>query len=266
MATIDTGRDLSAAGKPYYERYRHAPHFRSNEAEFDAIKFGMWLFLATEVLLFAGMFCGYAIFRMLYPQAFANGSHYLDWRWGCLNTVVLLFSSFTVATAIHNAQKNQQGWLKINLLITILCAIAFVTIKLLFEYTPKWSGWFFVLDPALPHYEEAIRSTGGEVKTALGGLFHFIDGYGGKRPGQWFRYPFSDNPYEPLWWGIYYVSTGIHATHVIIGVGLLSWVFVRASKKHFGPSHYTAVEIVGLYWHIVDMIWIFLFPLLYLID
>jgi cytochrome c oxidase subunit 3 len=259
MATIDTSPDLAAADRPYYQRYKHAGHFRSNEAEFDAIKFGMWLFLATEVLLFAGMFCGYAIFRMLYPQAFANGSHYLDWRWGCFNTVVLLVSSFTVATAIHNAQKNQQGWLKINLLITVLCAITFVAIKLLFEYTPKWSGWFFFLDPSLHHYPDSGR-------TALGGLFHFVEGYGGKRPGAWFSYAYSDNPYEPLWWSVYYVATGIHATHVLIGVGLLGWLFVRATKRHFGPTHYNAVEIVGLYWHIVDLIWIFLFPLLYLID
>lgn len=263
MSTIDLkhGHGLPAPGgvdsRPYHERYKHAPHFRTADAEFDAAKLGMWLFLATEILLFAGMFCAYAVFRMLYPQAFANGSHYLDWKWGSLNTVVLLVSSFTVAMSIHNAQKNQQKWLKINLLITILCALTFVAIKLTFEYTPKWSGWFFALDPALSHYESS--------KSALGGLFHYVDGYGGKRPGAWFSYPYSENPYEHIWWSVYYVSTGIHATHVLIGVGLLSWLLIRAQKRHFGPNHYTAVEIVGLYWHIVDVIWIFLFPLLYLI-
>ncbi len=213
--------------RPYHERYRHAGHFRSNTAEFDSVKFGMWLFLATEVLLFAGLFVCYAVFRMLYPQAFANGSHYLDWRWGGLNTIVLLASSFTVATAIHNAQKNQQGWLKINLILTILAALAFLAIKFIFEYGPKWAA--------------------------------------GKRPGVLFNYPYSSDPHEPLWWGVYYCATGIHATHVAIGAILLTWLLVRAQKRHFGPGHYTAVEIVGLYWHIVDMIWIFLFPLLYLI-
>ncbi len=210
-----------------WERHTHAPHWRSHEAEFDAAKFGMWLFLATEVLLFAGLFCSYAVFRMLYPEAWANGSHYLDWRYGFINTVILLVSSYTIAMSIHNAQKNQQGWLKFNLFFTVLCAAAFVWIKLQFEYIPKLSQ--------------------------------------GKAPGMWFSYPYADNPYEPIWWSVYYVATGIHATHVLIGVGLISWLLVRSFKKHFGPGHYTAVEIVGLYWHIVDMIWIFLFPLLYLI-
>ncbi len=260
MTTIDLrkGGVGGVDNRPYHERYEHAPHWRTQEAEFDGIKLGMWLFLATEVLLFGGMFCGYAVFRMLYPEAWANGSHYLDWKWGCLNTIVLLVSSFTVAMSIHNAQKNQQGWLKINLLITMVCAVAFVAIKLTFEYTPKWSGYFFFLDPALHHYTDS-------GKTALGGLFHFVEGYGGKRPGALFSYAYAENPYEHIWWSVYYVATGIHATHVLIGVGLLGWLYVRAGKGHFGPTHYTAVEIVGLYWHIVDMIWIFLFPLLYLI-
>ena len=259
MTTIDAAHRLPAADdRPPHERHVHQPHWRTKEAEFDAAKFGMWLFLATEVLLFAGMFCAYAVFRMLHPDAWTNGSHYLDWKWGALNTIVLLVSSFTIAMSIHNAQKNQQGWLKFNLLFTVLCAIAFVVIKFTFEYTPKWSGWFFVLDPALSHHVDS-------GKTALGGLFHFVEGYGGKRPGSLFTYPFAESPYEPIWWSVYYISTGIHATHVLIGVGLITWLLWRAQRRHFGPGHYTAVEIVGLYWHIVDMIWIFLFPLLYLI-
>ena len=213
--------------RPAWQRHKHQPHWRTSEAEFDAMKFGMWLFLATEVLLFAGLFCAYAVFRMLYPQAWANGSHYLDWRFGCLNTIVLLYSSYTIAMSIHNAQRNQQGWLKINLAQTIVCAMVFVWIKLQFEYIPKLSV--------------------------------------GKAPGMWFSYPFAENPYEPIWWSVYYVATGIHATHVLIGVGLITWLLFRSFKKHFGPTHYAAVEITGLYWHIVDMIWIFLFPLLYLI-
>jgi cytochrome c oxidase subunit III len=261
MASIDTGRDLPLEPRPYFETYQHAPHFRTKEAEFDAVKLGMWLFLATEVLLFAGMFVAYAIFRMMYPESFAAGSQHLDWRWGALNTVILLVSSFTVAMSIRNAQKNQQGWMKINLLITILCALAFVVIKVVFEYTPKWSGYFFIFDPALHHYQAAIV----EGQTALGGLFQFVDGYGGKRPGYLFDYAYATQAHEPIWWGVYYVATGIHATHVLIGVGLLGWLLIRSFKRHFGPQHYTAVEIVGLYWHIVDMIWIFLFPLLYLI-
>jgi cytochrome c oxidase subunit 3 len=264
MTTLDAFNKGARAGdRPYHETYEQAPHFRSKAEEFDANKLGMWLFLTTELLLFAGLFCAYAVFRMLYPEAFANGSHYLDWKWGCLNTVVLLFSSWTMAMCIRNAQKNQQGWLKINLAVTWFCALAFIVIKLTFEYAPKLTGYFFVLDPALPHYLSPEEMAHG--KTAVLGLFHFVEGYGGKAPGVLFSYPFSDDPSEPIWWGVYYGATAIHATHVLIGMGLIGWLFWRACKRHFGPTHYTAVELTGLYWHIVDLIWIFLFPLLYLI-
>jgi cytochrome c oxidase subunit 3 len=108
-----------------------------------------------------------------------------------------------------------------------MCGVAFLLIKFIFEYRVKWAD--------------------------------------GKRPGEWFTYAFATDGHEPIWWSIYYVATGIHATHVLIGVGLLLWLWRRAGKRHFGPNHYTAVEITGLYWHIVDIVWIFLFPLLYLI-
>ena len=210
-----------------FVKYKHAHHFRTQDEEFDACKTGMWLFLATEVLLFAGLFCAYIYFRSKYPGAFANGSHFLDWRWGGFNTVVLLISSYTAATAVRNAQLNQQAALRRNLLITIACGIAFVAIKFIFEYYPKWSV--------------------------------------GKRPGSLFSYPFAENPAEPMWWSVYYCATGIHALHVVIGACMLLWCYVRSRKQAYGPTHYTMVENSALYWHLVDLIWIFLFPLLYLI-
>lgn len=227
MTTVDAISSAGDKGKPLYARYKHAPHYRSAVEEFDAVKIGMWLFLATEVLLFAGLFCAYAIFRMKYPEAWQHGSHHLDWRWGGLNTVVLLYSSYTIASAIRNAQLNQQAKLQLNLAITWVCALAFLVIKFTFEYGPKWAE--------------------------------------GKRPGKLFDYPFAQHPMEQMWWSVYYCATGIHATHVAIGMALIAWLIWRARKHAFGPTHYTAVETVGLYWHIVDMIWIFLFPLLYLI-
>jgi len=213
--------------QPRWMSPSHAHHFRSHEEEFDASKIGMWLFLTTEVLLFGGLFVAYAIFRMLYPEAFANGSHHLDWRWGTLNTIILLASSYTVAASIRNAQLNQQVMLRLNLLLTILCAIAFLAIKFTFEYGPKWSE--------------------------------------GKRPGSLFSYPFAAHPQEPIWWSVYYSATGIHAFHVLVGAALIGWLLVKATRGHYGPKHYTGIEVVGLYWHLVDLIWIFLFPLLYLI-
>jgi cytochrome c oxidase subunit 3 len=231
MATIDTQHsDLPGTGDkkaPLWQKYKHGHHWRNADDEFDAAKIGIWLFLATEVLLFSGMFCAYALFRLMYPESIAAGSSYLDWRWGGLNTVVLLISSFTMAMAIRNVQLNQQSWARINLLITWFCAAGFLAIKIIFEYIPKWSV--------------------------------------GKRPGALFNYPFATESHESVWWGIYYVSTGIHATHVIGGMVMIAWLLYRQNKGHFGPTHYTMMEGVGLYWHIVDLVWIFLFPLLYLV-
>lgn len=230
MATIDLGRRVPVEAedpRPYHERYVPASHFHDREHEFDAVKMGVWLFLATEVLLFSGMFVSYGIFRMLHPEAFINGSGYLDVEWGLLNTVVLLVSSYTIASAVRNAQMGDNAALKRNLLITNACAVIFLVVKFVFEYSVKYAE--------------------------------------GKLPGRFFSYPNAASAYEPLWWGVYWGATGIHATHVIGGIGLITWLWLRARKHHFGPTHYNAVEGVALYWHIVDIVWIFLFPLLYLI-
>ncbi len=99
----------------------------------------------------------------------------------------------------------------------------------------------------------------------MGGLFQYVEGYGGKRPGSLFDYPFASDPHMPMWWSIYYCGTAIHALHVLIGMALIARVLYRTTKNCYGPTHYTMVEMSGLYWHLVDLIWIFLFPLLYLI-
>jgi cytochrome c oxidase subunit 3 len=256
MTTLDT-RD----SRPYWQRYMPGHHWRSAAEEFDSCKFGFWLFLSTEVLLFGGIFCAYFIFRSLYPTAFAEGSHALDWRWGALNTVVLLVSSYTMAASIYCVQTAQFSRAKLNLWITLICGLLFLIIKFTFEYTPKWSGYFFVLDPALSHHHDTIV----QGKTAFMGLFQYVEGYGGKRPGSLFDYPFAKDANMPLWWSVYYSGTAIHALHVIIGMVLIARVLKRVGQGYYGPTHYTMVEVSGLYWHLVDLIWIFLFPLLYLI-
>lgn len=232
MATIDLGHSHPQQrpddpSLPPYKRYRAAAHYRDRDHEFDAVKMGVWLFLATEILLFSGMFVGYAVMRMLHPEAFRAGSHHLDWQWGLLNTVVLLISSYTVACAVRNAQMGQQKWLKINILITMACGLAFLAIKFIFEYAKKYSE--------------------------------------GLLPGWFYSYPAAGDPAEPMWWAIYWGATGIHATHVLVGIALFIWLFSGTLRQKYGPEHYTAVEGVGLYWHIVDIVWIFLFPMLYLI-
>ncbi|TVQ30670.1 MAG: cytochrome c oxidase subunit 3 family protein [Phycisphaeraceae bacterium] len=213
---------------PPWQRHKHQPHWRNNDDEYQGAKLGMWLFLTTELLLFSGMFCAYTIFRMLHSEDFERASHkYLDWEIGAINTVVLLISSFTVALAIRNAQMNQQRALKINLFITILCGLFFLFAKIFYEYIPK------------------IQE--------------------GKVPGANFSYAGAESAYDPLFMSIYWVSTAIHGSHVVIGVGLLAWCLWVASKRRYGPTHYTSLENVGLFWHLVDLIWIFLFPLLYLV-
>lgn len=256
MTTLPT---KSAADLPGYEKYQHASHFRTKDDEFDASKTGFWLFLATEVLLFAGIFVWYAIYRMMYPDAFRIGSSYLDWRWGGLNTIVLLVSSYTMAMSINHFQHNRQKQARRNLLITLACGGAFVAIKLLMEYIPKMTGWHFDIFASHAHAQD--------IKTALGGLFYFDPTYGGKLPGALFHFAFATNPNENMWWSMYYTGTGLHALHVIIGMALIFrvWWYSRPGVENYGPRHYTGVEMAGLYWHIVDLIWIFLFPLLYLI-
>jgi cytochrome c oxidase subunit 3 len=262
MTTIPTGaKGMPEQTSPRWARYRFAHHWRNADDEFDACKFGFWLFLATEVLLFAGIFCGYAIFRVMHPEAWAEGSGQLDWKIGCANTVVLLISSYTMAFAIYCFQTDQQKRAARYLMITFFCGLFFLLAKLGMEYMPKWSGYFLSFDPALHHYEANINP----AKQLMGGLLQYVEGYGGKRPGQLFDYPFAKSPYMPMWWSIYYCGTAIHALHVIIGMTMIARAWYRGLKGCYGPTHYTYVEITGLYWHLVDLVWIFLFPLLYLI-
>jgi len=259
MTTIDPGLDTKQPADlaaPAWKRYTHGHHWRTQAEEFDGAKLGFWLFLTTEVLLFGGIFCAYFIFRTLYPASFAEGSAALDSRIRAINTALLLLSSYTMACSIYCMQTNQQKRAQINLWATIAFGAVFVLLKFFLEYMPKWSGWFLSFDPFL-HYET--------TKSAWGGLLVYVEGYGGKRPGQLFDYPFATDPNMPLWWSVYYSGTVIHAAHVLIGMALIARVAIKGLKGHYGPKYYTGVEIAGLYWHLVDLIWIFLFPLLYLI-
>lgn len=201
-------------------------HFVSSEQQFDAAKMGMWLFLVTEILLFSGMFVAYTVYRVWYPEVFVESSTLLNPWLGGLNTLVLLASSFTVALSIHFIQKGNQRAMILNLSLTMAAAVIFLVVKY-FEYTHK---------------------------------FHL-----GIFPGSHYSYTEVAGPYVPQFFSIYFIMTGIHGLHVLIGIGLFIWLVLRATRGHFTSAYYTPVELTGLYWHIVDIIWIFLFPLLYLI-
>jgi cytochrome c oxidase subunit III len=210
-------------------------HFVTSEQQFDASKMGMWLFLITEILLFSGMFVTYTVYRAWYPEVFEHSAELLDWRLGGLNTIVLLASSFTVALGIHFIQVGNRKGLVINIILTIFFAAVFMTVKY-FEYTGKWAHGVFPGAAFAPH-----------------GIANGHD------------YAAFDIPFAAQFFSIYFVMTGIHGIHVLVGMGLFAWLARRAVRGDFSPEYYTPVELTGLYWHLVDIIWIFLFPLLYLI-
>ena len=247
-----------------------AHHFDTPKQQFDAAKLGMWAFLAQEILFFSGLFVAYGIFRMWYPEAFSVGSHLLDYKLGAFNTGVLLFSSWTAAMAVRSSQIGEQKgvpekdklkmggqkWTSILLGLTIVCAFGFLVIKYV-EYSHKfhagflpgkyWGHPFFDLG-ATPPAEFAE-----ELMVAIDAAA-FNGGAGAV-------------PYHiRSFYGIYYVMTGLHAIHVIIGIGLIGWVLWLNNKGKFSAEYFTPVDTVALYWHLVDLVWIFLFPLLYLID
>lgn len=204
-----------------------ADHFALPEQQIEAGKLGMWLFLATEILLFGGLFVAYSVFNYLHPEVFMEAHKFLDVKLGALNTVVLLFSSLTVVLAIHAAQRSKKRWIVINLVLTIACAAAFLVVKY-FEYSHKI--------------------------------------HAGLLPGAYFTNGLVSNPDQAhIYFGIYFLMTGLHGIHVLIGMGVLTWLLLRTIKGDFSSQYYLPLELGGLYWHLVDVIWIFLFPLLYLI-
>ncbi len=237
----------------------HPPHlkhyFISSEQQFDAAKLGMWLFLVTEILLFGGMFVAYGIYRSMYPELFVEASTQLNTVMGGINTLVLLASSLTVAWAIRCAQTDNQRGLFWNLVATVCLAGVFMVIKY-FEYTHKFHLGIF---PG-SHYTFFAEGTpftlpGVEAAAEHGGGHHIPEG----------ELPLT-NQRAGLFFSIYYVMTGIHGIHVLIGMIAISTLAVKAWKGKYSSAWYTPVENVGLYWHVVDIIWIFLFPLMYLIS
>lgn len=201
-------------------------HHMDPVTAYHAAKLGMWLFLATEILLFGGLFVSFALFRWLYLEEFHRGSHHLNWMLGSLNTAVLILSSFTAALAVDAAQHGDNGKVRRNLIITIACGFIFLFIKYM-EYSHKAHEGIF---PGMAYFNSA----------------EFNEKY-------------------KCFFGLYYCMTALHALHVIAGMGLLVWVLTKAMKNRFSKDYYTPVEIGALYWHLVDLIWIYLFPLLYLV-
>ena len=203
-----------------------AHHFDDAEQQHEASSLGMWLFLVTEIMFFGGLFTAYVVYRTAYAAAFAHASHHLDITLGATNTAVLIGSSLTMALAVHAAQLGNKRSLQLFLVLTMLLGCVFLGIKGV-EYAHK---------------------------------FHE-----GHVPGPYFSYEGAEAGNAELFFSLYFGMTGLHALHMVIGIAILGILLVQATRGWYGPLYFTPVEMVGLYWHFVDIVWIFLFPLLYLI-
>jgi cytochrome c oxidase subunit 3 len=229
----------------------HQHHFTTMEQQFDTSKIGMWLFLVTEVLLFGGLFVGFGMMQARYPREFVEAhTHLVRWQ-GALNTVVLLVSSFTMVLAVNAAKKGIKSKQVLFLALTILCACTFLVVKY-FEYSHKYEeGWLpghyysYKGDsiPACPEPSPAVART----QTPTGPAPQCTNGYA-------------------TFFSFYFMMTGLHGFHILGGIVVLVWILIRANRGEFSSTYYTPVDLVGLYWHLVDLIWIYLFPLYYLIQ
>jgi cytochrome c oxidase subunit 3 len=203
----------------------------------DAVSLGMWLFLATEIMFFGGMFCAYLIYRNSYFNEFAAGSRSLDLKLGTINTAVPICSSLTVALSVRAAQMGKRLLLVGLLIFTMVFGLAFLGIKGV-EWYDKYK-------------EHHIPGASFDARDL-------------NQP------PYSATPvdqsHEQIFFSLYFAMTGLHALHMIIGLGIFVWLTYTAWKGRYGPDYHAPIEIGGLYWHFVDIVWIYLFPLLYLID
>ena len=202
-------------------------HFRDMSQQFDAAKIGMWLFLVTEILMFGGLFVGYGIMHAKHPAAFQAAHHHLDRIMGALNTIVLLVSSFTMVLAVWAAQTSRRKALIANLALTFTLAGVFLVVKY-FEYAHK---------------------------------FHE-----GLLPGRFYSHVGDVVPGQFLFFSFYFMMTGLHGIHVVVGMGAIAILLRRAIRGDFSAAYFGPVEVTGLYWHLVDLIWIYLFPLMYLVS
>ncbi|HUH61625.1 MAG TPA: cytochrome c oxidase subunit 3 [Terracidiphilus sp.] len=229
---------------PPYQRH----HFETAAQQFDATNFAMWIFLLTEIMFFGGLFTAYLIFRNWYYPAFVAGSHQLSMFWGTLNTTVLIVSSFTMAMGVWCAEKGRKNALVWCLILTFLLGLGFLGIKSI-EYTEKIE------------------------KHHVPGFHYSIESFTNPASDPEVYKEYRDNPLAPdmaahtqVYFFLYFAMTGMHALHMIIGVGILAVMIFLARAGAYTNGHFTFVENFGLYWHFVDIIWIFLYPLLYLIS
>ena len=219
-----------------------AHHFDTPAQQFQSGKLGMWLFLVQEILFFSGLFVAYAVFRARHPEVFHYAHQFLDTNMGALNTAVLITSSFTMAWGVRAAQLNKRRLTVALLGATFLLAGVFLLVKYL-EYSHKFHAGLLWGRHFAPH--ELLTGGGAHGEGGIP-LPHDIKNV-------------------HIFFGIYFAMTGLHGLHVVVGMGVILWIMWRAARGDFNENYFGPVEYTGLYWHLVDLVWIYLFPLLYLI-
>jgi cytochrome c oxidase subunit 3 len=278
-------------------------HFENADQQYQSAKLGMWLFLATEILFFGSLFCAYAVFRANHPEIFVFGHHFLDKNLGALNTVILICSSFTIAWAVRAAQLRQMKILRLMLWLTIACAVGFLSVKYV-EYSHKWHDgllWASRFNPQTAHGAhgedvpgQPAAEAGGQTDSASmsseAGETAAAPAPGSEPSEAVERSTIAPAPSGPsgladpaaataaevaimaepanarIYFSIYFLMTGLHGIHVLGGIGAMLWLLWGVRQGIFASGHFTRVDLVALYWHVVDLIWIYLFLLLYLID
>jgi len=222
---------------------QHRHHFETEEQQREAGSFGMWLFLLTEIMFFGGMFFAYLLYRNWYYDAFFTASNQLSVPLGTINTAILITSGFFMALAVWAAEVRKKQILVWTLILTTVFGCAFLVVKF-FEYKEKYE---------LHHIPGASFSVAQFVNPAAYGI--------------------KEVPLPPdmaqkteVFFFLYFAMTGMHALHMVIGIFLLFWLIWRANRGEFTEGYVAPIENFGLYWHFVDIVWLFLFPLLYLIN
>ena len=225
VANLDAIQPHEHVALPHHPRLQH--HFDDMAQQIDASTLGMWVFLVTEIMFFGGLFTAYLVYRHAYSEGFAEASHHLNVTWGAVNTIVLIVSSLTMALAVRSAQISAPARTQVAwIAATMVLGAAFLGVKAI-EYTDKFRD-------------------------------HIV-------PGPYFHWEGTEANTAEIFFSLYFALTGLHALHMIIGLGIMAWLFWMAWSGRVGPAYHNPVEISGLYWHFVDIVWIFLFPLLYLI-
>lgn len=286
-----------------HEHY-HQPglqhQFEDMKQQEESVSIGMWMFLVQEIMFFGGLFTAYLVMRSRYPMAFAVGSNHLDAFWGGLNTIVLIVSSLTMALTVYYAQKGNRNMQVMLIVVTMLFGVVFLGVKAV-EYTDKYNHGLIPVQglnkriPETAHQAPAASAATSAVADAhdsgtaeaehqanprgrfmlplsdrklvddaqKGQYLTATERAGYFSNGQYDHNKFTDRVMLFFW--IYFVMTGLHAVHMIIGLGIMAWLLWKAWRNTFSREYFAPVEMAGLYWHFVDIVWIFLFPLLYLL-